>query len=552
MARTTSNTRFRIPVGQQALPFLVSLLFSFNLWGQVDDPILETEEVEVIKNFKASLEEAEKVFLEAREPEIEKSPITLNYQVPARLLGLQYPPPRIRPLAMKRDKLPDIYSTYAKVGYGIPTSPYAELAYHYNKKEKFNFGGGLKHHAANFSGRENQAFSYSNASIYGTSFLNQGFALEGNARFTADKVHLYGYNDQDTSFTRDQVARNIQTVEAGIRFFNGPATVGDINYEASANFYNLNESFGESGETGFDLDLAFTHYLDKKHPIHLRLLTDITSFQDTATQNLNNFYLQPDFAFHADKFILEVGANLVSHNDQFFIFPKIELSAIILGSRLAAVAGVKGDLQKNTLRNILAYNPFAASSFELRNTNYREFYAGVKGKMLKFEYEGQIGLKSTKNLALFLNAPTDTRQLDILYDTVSIFYLKGSIIANLINNVEAVFTLSNSVFDPRNEEKAWHLPALEGNASLTYSSPDEKFRFRGELYLANGVPYLNEEGVRDRLNPLYDVSLAFDYRISKNLGLFLQLNNLANNRRERWSGYPVYGLNVLGGITARF
>jgi hypothetical protein len=38
----------------------------------------------------------------------------------------------------------------------------------------------------------------------------------------------------------------------------------------------------------------------------------------------------------------------------------------------------------------------------------------------------------------------------------------------------------------------------------------------------------------------------------KNFGAFVDLNNLANNKRERWYLYPQFGLNILAGITARF
>jgi len=46
--------------------------------------------------------------------------------------------------------------------------------------------------------------------------------------------------------------------------------------------------------------------------------------------------------------------------------------------------------------------------------------------------------------------------------------------------------------------------------------------------------------------------LGAEYFFSKNIGAFLQVNNLANNRRQRWQNYPTLGLNALVGVTARF
>jgi hypothetical protein len=34
--------------------------------------------------------------------------------------------------------------------------------------------------------------------------------------------------------------------------------------------------------------------------------------------------------------------------------------------------------------------------------------------------------------------------------------------------------------------------------------------------------------------------------------VFLDINNLLNNRRERWYRYPTIGTNFMGGFVARF
>ena len=63
---------------------------------------------------------------------------------------------------------------------------------------------------------------------------------------------------------------------------------------------------------------------------------------------------------------------------------------------------------------------------------------------------------------------------------------------------------------------------------------------------------INDDGEADNLNGLFDLSLGAEYQATENIGIFFQLNNLANNRRQRWANYPTYGINILGGITARF
>ncbi len=541
--------------GSHKIFFLIIFLFGLSpvvVNAQTEDETLETEEVEIIRNFDARLKETEKQFLSPELPEPKEEDGPLEYTVPSKLLAIEYPTPKIRPIAMRRDKIPSVYAGYLKAGFGSPNSPYLLAGYHYEKEKELNIGGQVMHHSANFKDVENQRFSFTNGKLYGTYFFEEGFAAEAQLAYTGDVVHFYGYNDQDTSFTQDEVQRQINIIDFGGRFFNTETTFDDINYEAAVNFYSLNESFGDSKETGFVLDAGMTKYFEEKHPLNIKLITDFTQFNDSVKQELNNFFFQPTFSYHGDNFNVKVGANVASSQDNFFFFPDLEVSVSVLGSQLAAFAGWNGDLRKNNMRNLLRYNPFINSVIDVRNTRYQDFYGGLKGNINNIEYQAQAGYKTTKDLALFLNDTIDSRQLNVVYDTANIFYLKGSIIANPVQDLEVIATLGYNVFDLNNEAKAWHLPNLEANVGLIYSTKDDKARLRAELYLANGVPYLDAQQDQQNLNALYDISLGVEYFFAENIGGFLNVNNLANNKRERWFNYPVYGLNANAGVSARF
>ena len=146
----------------------------------------------------------------------------------------------------------------------------------------------------------------------------------------------------------------------------------------------------------------------------------------------------------------------------------------------------------------------------------------------------------------------DTLRFNVLYYSVDIVYLKGTINAYPVKGLELIGTAGYNIYSLNNQEKAWHLPALEINATLIYTTMEDKLRFKGELFIENGVPYINKAGETDNLNGLFDLSVGADYQVSKNFGIFFQLNNLANNKRQRWANYPTYGINILGGISARF
>ena len=554
--------------------FFFAVMANQALLAQEDLP---NEEVEVIKDFDARLIETEKVEISPVLPKPTNTNKTQTYSIPTRSLQVEYLPPKIRPLAMKRDKLPKQYDGFLKLGYGVPSSPYAEASY-FTFQDNLKIGGRFKHHSANFKNVENQRFANNEAELKGAYYRDEGFAIGGNLGYTADQVHYFGYNDNVnpvdstgvTGVNREQVKQTFNTLKLGGSFFNGERTQGDLNYKAGFNFYNTKDNFATK-ETGFDAHFGVTKWIADKHALNVGLKTDITSYKDgdranadSLKQKLNNFYLTPNFTYHADAFKIKIGANLVAVDGEFNFFPDVEASANIVGNKFTVFAGAEGSLQKNTMRSITNYNPFVKTfgSLQIRNTDYNHFYGGIRGAFGAFNYKGQAGFKNVKNLALYLNDYEDfittnvgqvsLNRLEVLYDDGNIFNIQGSLEATVFKNFDLAGTVSVNAYDMEVQEKAWHLPATEFNVNATYKMLEEKLLLKGELFVANGVPYITPDGNTDNLNALLDVSAGAEYILTDNFSAFLNINNLLDNNRERWNSYQTYGLNVMVGIQGRF
>ncbi len=530
------------------------ILFSFlatAMYAQPPGEELPSEEVEIIKDFEAALEESNKLEIVPELPPLESDSRKLLYSIPSKTLEVQYLPPKIRPIAMKRDRVPPIYKGFLKLGYGIPSSPYGEISYHTADPKKYEIGINAMHHSANFKDIENQRFSMTDVSLDGTYFNDLGFAVSGNVGYNIDQIHFYGYDQEVASFVREQVQQQFNTFTVGAKIFNGERTQGDLNYYAGLDFYSIQDNYA-SGETNLDIDLGVTKWMNDKHELTVGITTDFTTFEDTAKQNVNNFYLQPSFTFHGDAFKVKVGANLTSNDDKFKVFPDAEAAVNVVGNKLSVYAGAEGGLYKNSFKNLTDYNPFIVSRLQIFNSSYNNFYGGIRGNLKVVDYQGQVGLKKVNDLALYLTDVIDTTRFRVLTDTVDIFYIKGTLNAKPVKGLEIIGTIGSNVYDLNTQEKAWHLPALEVNFGVVYTTMEDKLRLKGELFVENGVPFINGNGDTDNLNGLFDLSLGADYQFTKNFGLFFQLNNLASNKRQRWANYPTYGINVLGGITARF
>jgi len=541
-----------------------SFVFIFGLVLPViaqDD--LPDEEVQVIKNFDARLQDADMLEVSPILPPSDPNVKPQSYNVESKTVPVQYLPPKIRPLALKREKQGEVFNGFLKAGVGLPNSFYGEAGYSIFKDKQFDFNFHGRHHSAdNTKNIEGQRFAENTLKLNGSYYFGEGFAVNGRIGYSQDLVQYYGYNfdeDIDTSFTNGQIAQRFKIFDIGASIFNGVQNLGDINYSGSVDFYNLTDSYA-TRENGFTLKLNFTKWFNEKHPLGVNVISDFNNFRDSVSQDLNNFYLQPHFTYVHERFRVKVGANIVTHNDEFSFYPQIEATVPIVGSRFTAFVGADGSLQKNTVRTMSEYNPFIGtrSGLELKNTEFIDLYGGVKGNFGGFEYLGRIGLKQVDDLVLYnLNYAGINRTI-VPYDFVnefadgSIFYINGSLTTPEFKGLSLLGNISSRVYSLDDQEEAWHLPAFTLNGTVKYKLLDGKASVNASAFLENGVNFRTESGETDSVSGLFDISVGAEYQALKNFGFFLNIYNLADNERQRWVNYPTYGLNVLVGASARF
>ena len=537
-------------------------LFAFLFWACAQSLFaqkdLPTESVNIEKDFDARLLESNKLNVPPTLPPLDTTTKRQDYLVPPKPLTINYDAPSLRPIGMKSSKKEQDYNGYVKAGGGVPSSLYGELGYAFHSGEKFDGKAWFRHHSANRKSYENQRFSNNDFLVNGNIYLDNNLAVEARGGYTYDRVHFYGYDHDSLSYEAEQVRQEFKTFELGGRLYNSERTDMDLNFSAAPKFYIFSDYYSNK-ETGFDLNLSATKWFADKHPLRVGIRTDFTSYNDTAKQKLNNIYLQPSFTFHTDFLKFKIGGTFASNRDEFQIFPDAELTLRLWGDGLQVFAGAGGDLRKNTYRSMAEYNPFLQiRGSELMNTSWRNYYGGLKGNLGWLEYQGQVSYGKASDLALFqtrfdtTSVVTGLTRFGVLYDTANIFGIQGTLKLKPIKSLLVSGTISTNVYEMFQEDDHWGLPALEVNASAIYTLLDGKATLKGELYLANAIPYRDMEAIARSSDALYDLSFGGSYRFTDNIGIFLDINNVLNNQRERWFNYPMYGINILGGITARF
>jgi outer membrane cobalamin receptor len=54
------------------------------------------------------------------------------------------------------------------------------------------------------------------------------------------------------------------------------------------------------------------------------------------------------------------------------------------------------------------------------------------------------------------------------------------------------------------------------------------------------------------LPTVFDLNFNAGYKITEHFSLFVRLNNFAFRKYQKWLGYPVQSMNILGGLSYSF
>jgi hypothetical protein len=99
--------------------------------------------------------------------------------------------------------------------------------------------------------------------------------------------------------------------------------------------------------------------------------------------------------------------------------------------------------------------------------------------------------------------------------------------------------------------KAWYQPGLQARIHLE-ASPLEKLTLTLDHQTLAWRYAPTPSNFMHRLNDIHDLCLGISGDVSRNVQLFLQLNNLLDQRYETWYGYQVHGFTALIGGNVSF
>jgi hypothetical protein len=269
------------------------------------------------------------------------------------------------------------------------------------------------------------------------------------------------------------------------------------------------------------------------------------------------YYISPSVLFKTPKINAQAGIRPSWDNKTFKMFPNVLAEISTNDKRISFQAGWTGHVRKTTYQYLASQNPWLFIPAELKNTWIEERFAGFKGSVGDhFSYAAKVGFNKLNNQPLFVNDYTvggGGKSFRVTNEArINVVNFGGELGYNIAEKFSVITGLTfNQYTGLTTNAKAWGLLPLELKANLRLQVIKDLW-LKTDLFAWSGPQYLKKDGSAGQLAGAFDLNAGLEFKITKNLNLWTQFNNVFNKEYQRWNQYPVYGFNFTGGIVFSF
>ncbi len=539
---------------QILLLLIAYCLLASNATAQRDTTRRQT--IEITSSYKPVLRNAVKINLSASALAADTSRPRLAYDIPAQNLFFAYQPISLKPLALMQDTGLQLgVRNYVKAGFGNYTTPYiaAAVSFGDGKKSLVNLYG---NYISSKGKIINQDFS--ELKLKGTgSFFSAKNEVYGSAGINANQYYQYGYDHTLHNFSKDSVSRKYQDffVSAGLR--NTAVNDFKVNYNPNitAHIFSRENKINESSliieapvEKKFGESISFK-------VAAIANLTNLTNKATTINTSISNnlFQIAPELAYYSNMFTFHGGVTPSWNNGVLSVLPNIYGEAQLQHNVLMVQAGWVGRFINNSFRSLSTMNPYIADPTFLTNTKEVQYYGGVKATLGKhFSFNAKAAFITYNNMPLFVNDGLYGNSFIVTNESkMNDLQLHGDM--SLVSQDKFTLTAGldlNTYTGLSNNANAWGLIPVQLTGSFRWNA-FKQVLLKADVFTFSGVPALLKNNTETKTNGT-DLSAGAEFKITKKFSAWLDLNNILDQKYQRWYNYPVYGLNVIAGIIAHF
>lgn len=481
----------------------------------------------------------------------------------------------VSPLTYINNKTDNITNNFIKAGIGTRLSPDFLFRHYSNLSKNMSLGIGVIHNSTWLDIKEFQD----------TKYMNNAFSISASNRFSRFQLHSF----IDYHFDKYYLRPTADTINIQSPVEKSKRNIHSLNIKLLA---NNNQTSYKSIYDEFLLDYTFSGIQEgiqenlvrfKAHAEYSdswfrnsdgiqTLAADINADIDNISQTLFIIAANPYLAFDGEYYKLHLGFRVdakTNSTSMGSIYPDIKGSLYLFKRNLEFYASLGGKTKINTLKDILAENPFIVSDltnigeFDYEKTKL-DFQGGLKFKVLN-KVNANVGIRyrNIDNMVFYVSSMNDDGTFNILLNNCNVLNFNTNIHLKLREDIKIAADFSYNKYDinpnkltddaPVTEAHAWYKPELEFTLKGEYSL-NKLWDFNIATYVEGRRYALTGDGYKDikELRPICDIQLGCDYNFKDDLSFYGEIKNLIHNKYQMYYGYPSYGFQMFLGFKYRF
>ncbi len=585
--------------------FLIIFAASFSVAQAQRDTL--TQEVEVTKAYKPTIEDANKLNSMPTIEETEHKKPTFNYNINSVPVFSTFSVNPLKAATIETSK-PNTSKGYGLVRAGVGSyfKPYGEVFFNNVNSKNSLFGIHAKH-LSSFGNIELEGgdkvdapFMKNEVDLF-VKYMFQNSVLSVNLDYKNDAFNYYGYPlDPVPSFLLedDQTINYFGTKQAfnkggfNISLTNPTAEMDeavfgfnfDYHYfgtktDQREHFANFTANVRQPLQTGVGLLDAGAQYI---------MADAITPRGDSLVGDKSQTWLfaKPAWYIGNETANLKIGVNTwfvmeTDEDTQAKITPNIRANWAPVKEIINIYAGIDGNYQSNYYSKIAYENPFVNPDHDVKNSFEKiRFYGGFDGKFSKktnFKISAEYSIIDDQafyylNESYYLDPAYNPAPLvvdntfSVLYDNMNRLKLNAEVFHASSDKLDLMASVNYYTYKLDEQTEAWNMPAWDANFSIGYKV-NEQLSLSADFFLIGQRKALIIEDINpfiitlvaqtptyksNNLDTAFDLNVKGNYQITSKFSVFAQLNNFGFQKYQLWFGYPVQSFNFLAGISYAF
>lgn len=525
------------------------------LSAQTRTDSLKSEEIDVVRAFEPSVTMVNKVGFPPNLPRISADqPISQRYNFSDYSAALSYKPEDLRPMKYNPSSSVQESLGFARLGFGNYLTPVFNFAIANKNQQKLEAGMNADFIFSKANNPRFQEYYELNVKGYGAYHLeNTTIGIEAGMR--RDQYYLYGYDEGlADSISKSDISRAYTLPGVNIYFHNYVPTKLDLNYKGNFSVEAVSTDFDVRGSNigfGVEGDKGFSNH---QYLAGVKLEGLFSSYNFEGSSSQFGLELTPFGGINKGIWSLKAGPVLIINSGDVHLLPYISNRIKVKDDQVVVYNEWKSSLGFNNIISAYRVNPFLAEDNRYRNYRFQErTFLGVRGAFSQgFSYDLRFTQAVWSDAPLWLNDSLDLKQFRQVYDNkISAWNPHAELTYKKAGVFDARLAVDYFIYNTELQAEAWHLPEFRGLLSGKYYWKD-KLQVGIDVILESGIKARNEQLSVENLPAQVDINLNASYFLNKNIGFFAEVNNIANNRNQRWYRYDRFGIHGIAGVKVVF